>query len=383
MSQDQDKKSFSAEDLALLKDDTTDDTDDKASDDTTLEAPVDKVDDKAIEDKNLEKDAKGSRGTLFDDDGDDTETEEEDEDTEGKDDKEEKKEEKPVTDWREKFIDLALKGQETKLTAAKLEKRRDGLMRAMSRYKSQEDYMLAGLAAQEKLRTGEYKRATLPDDATEEEILNWRKENGIPEKPESYEIPKVAGYKWSEVDDPYINSFKTVAHESNMTQAQMNEAAKWYAATVAEQQNVYLETIANQDRSDTEELDDKLRASLGPSEYKPSRQLVGRFLKDEENGFGKIRTIIMSARYQDDEGKTHRLINHPDFTNRLIDLSRETYGDAAMISGDARVTMSDRKREIEKVMDADINDYYRQGLDKEYSEILQREAKASGRRGAR
>lgn len=390
---------FSAEDLNLLKDlDAGEDVTEKAPTEKAPEgAPEPKTEEK-IEDKGSgdtsgkteEKKSEAKGGTLFDDlDDDDSGTDDDEQDSKSEaksddteDKSEDKKEEKKegVDDWRTELANLALRGQENKLTAAKLEKRKEALMRDLGRYKSQQDYMLAGMAAREKLRTGEYKRAELPEDATEEEVANWRKENGVPEKAESYEIPKVAGYQWSGVDDPYIASFKEVAFKGNYTQTQLNAAADWYARTMAEQQDKYLETITGQDRADAEELDDTLRNELGRADYKPSRELVRRFLKDDETGFGAIKDSILSARYTDAEGKSRRLINNIDFTRKLIDLAHETYGDAAMISGDARSNMNNRKKEIEALMESDITEYHRKGWDKEYVEILERESKSGRRR---
>jgi len=185
------EKSFSKEDLSLVKDDNSVDTEDSSEDKGTPEGDVSQ-DNSVNTGKEPEKNSEEERAkpkvrtSILDDDDDDPEP---DKKTEGKetqersepDKKDEKKEEVKV-DWRDSLVDLALKGKENELTAAKLAKRREALKNRLGRYRSEQDYMLAGLAAQEKLASGEYRRAKLPDDATEEEKATWRKETGLPEK---------------------------------------------------------------------------------------------------------------------------------------------------------------------------------------------------------
>ena len=241
--------------------------------------------------------------------------------------------------------------------------------------------MLAGLAAQEKLRSGEYRRAKLPDDATDEEIANWRKETGLPEKSADYEIPKIAGHRWTEEDSPFIESFKEVAHKSNIDQNQLNNIAQWYAKNLSEQHDSYLEKTADQDRADAEKLEDGLRAELGAADYRPASKLVQRLLKDKENGVGSFEQQIRQARYPDEDGNYRRLINNPEFTRWLVDLALNTYGEAALISGDARDTTNNRLKEIEEIRDNNIDEYWRKGLDKEYSELIEKQnASNRGRR---
>lgn len=390
------QKEFSAEDLDLLKDEKAASGEDGDDSKSGASDNGDDAKDKGADDKKGEKVDKSDPADLFsdlDDDDDDTSygdrksSEKSDKSDKSKedgekdsDDKEDKKEDKEEKDWRESFISRALKGQEDKIPASKLERRKEALRKELLRYKSSEDYMLAGLAAREKLRSGEYRKAKLPEDATEEEVSAWRKDLGIPEKPEAYEIPKVAGHKWTEEDDPFLESFKGVAHGANYTQQQMDAAAKWYASTMAEMQDQYMQATATMDREDREQTRDALRAELGNEMFKPSLILMERLLKDDEVMTGSLGEKLMSARYQDENGQSRRLIVNPDMARLLINLARDTYGEASMISGDARTTMNSRKAEIEKIMNENITEYYQKGLDKELLEIMQKEEAGSRRR---
>lgn len=391
--QDSDEKQFAKEDLELVEEktetpeseaaDVKSESEDKSSEQTDESTKAQEPAEEVKEDKS------GKKQSVFDesddDDGDDEPEDKEPAEKDGDESKDDEKAKDPdePKDWREQLIAKALKGKENELTASKLKKRQDALRKELARYKSQEDYMLSGMAAKEKIRSGEYKLTKLPEDATEEEIAAWRKENDVPDEAKDYDIPKIAGHKWTEEDTPFIDTFKGVAHKSNLRQDQLDNLTQWYADTIAEQQDVYLENLANQDRQDAETLEDELRAELGPQEYKPTSRLVQRFLKDKENGIGGFEEMFRNARYPDENGGYRRLINHPGMARWLIDISRDTYGDAALINGDARTAMSNRKAEIEKIMKEDMNKYWKDGLDKEYGEILKNElSPGRGRRSA-
>ncbi len=401
-------KQFSKEDLDLVKDDSSVDDGGKAAGDAQSgrsgEDVATKTDDKVSGEEGRAADApkklEKSRDSVFDDadddDGDDVEKEDaavekSDKTNDGaeKDDKKTDSDEKDLkkdepkkddqADWRDAFISRVLKGKENELTAAKLDKRREALKKRLARYKTVEDYMLAGLAAQERISSGEYRKAKLAADASDEEITEWRKENGIPEKPDGYEIPKIAGHKWTEEDTPFIDSFKRVAHDANIDQEQLNRFTAWYARNLADQQDTWLEKLAQQDRQDVEALEDELRSELG-SEFRPTSKLVQRFLKDSERGVGEFVKEMREARYPDENGNYRRFINHPKLTKFLVGLALETYGDAALIEGDGKGTASNRLKEIEKIRDTDINTYWRQGLDKEYTELVEKQNSANRRR---
>jgi hypothetical protein len=407
MNLDQEEKTFTKEDLDLVKDDTadgsdagssdetSDDVSDKSADGTAEETSADGSDestagDDAADDKAQSQDDKGtSLLDDIDDDGEVIDRDKKDETADKKDDDksddDEKKDEKSEkdddkSDWRKNLVDYVLKGKENELTASKLTKRRDALTKELSRFKSQEEFMRAGIAAREKIRSGEYKRSKLSEDATEEEVAAWRRDNNIPPVAKDYDIPKVPGHQWDDVDVPFIDSFKDAAYKANYSQDQMNAAAEWYAKTLANQQAEYAETITVQDQTDKESLRDELRARLGPPEFKSSLILMDRLLKDDDVIPGHMAKALMNARYTDDEGRSRRLINNGEMVNFLMDFARDTYGDAVIVSGDGRVSGNDRKKEIEKIMETDIKEYYRQGLDKEYLEITEREEKRGRRR---
>lgn len=165
-------------------------------------------------------------------------------------------------DWREKLA----KGDEKKLARLK-------------RYTSVEAALLAGFAAQDKIRSGDYKQAELAEDATPEERKAYYEERGIPAEAKDYDIPKIAGHQWTEADTPVLNSFKEVAHKMMLPQSAMNGVTEWFARSVAAAQEAREQAALARDAADREAVTDALRAELG-ARYKPETALVRRLLND-------------------------------------------------------------------------------------------------------
>lgn len=274
-------------------------------------------------------------------------------------------EEKPAAagdfpdDWREKLA----KGDDKKLARLK-------------RYTSVEAALLAGFAAQDKIRSGDYKQAELAEDATPEEKKAYYEERGIPVEAKAYDIPKVAGHQWTDADTPVLDSFKEIAHKAMLPQGAMNEIAGWYARTLAAAQEAREQQTIAIDAADRETVTDALRAELG-AEYKPATALMRRLLKDPEHMPDGLGDLLAEAR----DANGRRLINNPAMARMLIQMSRDAYGDGGFITPDAAARHSTRKAEIERIRDTDIARYRSEKLDQEYMEILEKEVQINKRRG--
>lgn len=270
---------------------------------------------------------------------------------------------KPASlDWtaaREKTIARALKGIEQslakKLTAAdlpkELAKRKSAMEKQLGRYASLEDALIAGFNAQEKIRTGAYKQP-LPEDASDGEKAEWRKENGIPDEAKAYDIPKVAGHQWTEADAPVLDSFKEAAFKGNFTQAQLNAATTWYAGAVEAAKQQVVERQTQTDRSDTKTAREELRTQL-EGDFGPSMEVMGRLLKDPDvfpDGTGEL---LVTARTPDGR----RIINNPAIAKALIEFARSTYGEGSMVTGQVAEAMASEEKELEALMNTDISTY--------------------------
>lgn len=366
-----------------------------------------KTDDKASDaaaDSTADVDDDGDTSLLDDDDGEGNKepAAKADDKGDGKDgkpaekaaDKAADKDKKPASpDWgttRAAAIDREMKRIEAqlakKVTAAELpkelEKRRGALEKQLGRYASVEDALIAGYNAQQKIASGAYK-APLPDDASDAEKAEWRTQNGIPAEAKDYEIAKVDGHTWTDDDKPLTEALKGIAHQANLTQAQLNAITKFYATSLAEAQERQAEEIDQIDKADVAAGRDKLREELGP-EYRPTMKLVADYLKDTEVFPDGIGDAIAAARTPDG----HRLINNHAFMRWLGEQARGYYGEGALISGEQATAIKSEKEEIEALMNTDIDAYQRKPwkstgktASERYAEILRKEAD-KGRRAA-
>jgi hypothetical protein len=299
-----------------------------------------------------------------------------------------KKDAKPASgDWRDAIVSRLSKQIEqrlkTSVTAAQYDKeykrRVDAVKANLARYKTPEDYMLAGYAAQERIRSGELAPKALDPKASEKEKAEWRKAMGIPEKPEQYDIPKVPGHDWNESDAPVLNSFKGVAHKANLNQQQVAEVSTWYAQELQKAYKYRDEAYSQLDRQGKIATEEALRADpeIGNAEFRPTINLVNRLLKDREFMPKESADRLLKARGPDG----NLVMNDPGMVKMMRQMALARYGDADadMRRGEVVSRVNNRLAEIEQIMKTDINRYHREGLSDEYYR-LQDEAAGGGRR---
>jgi hypothetical protein len=249
-------------------------------------------------------------------------------------------------DWREK-----MSGGDEKL------------LKELKRFASVETWAKSQRALRQKLSSGEYKRASLPENATDEEKAAWRKENGIPDSPEGYAIPQIKGHEWSDADKPIVSEFLKDLHAAGTPQPQAEAALKWYAKFQQDQAAARTELI----RVAKDQRDDALRDEF-KSEYRSRVNLINRAMKDPEVVDPEFGQAIMSA--VDSNGVPLRF--HPAVALHISKLAMQTYGSAGLISGEQGARMGSRIDEIKKIMNTDLDKYYADGLDKEYMELQEK-----------
>jgi hypothetical protein len=245
-------------------------------------------------------------------------------------------------DWREK-----LAGDDEKFLAQ------------LKRYASPQNFAKKTRALEQKLSSGEYKRQ-IAEGATPEEIAEWRKENGIPEKPDGYELPKVSGVEWSDDDKAIAQTYFEKVHGANASPGIVKASMEWYGELQLKHQAAEFE----RDSANKEKLEDALRSEWGP-EYRANLTVMKRALeKDIPHGMDMAYARLPDGR---------RLIDSPDFCAWVTHQAREKYGDGGIISGQGAETLADRKKQIQTILREDPGKYYSDGLDKEYRDILERE----------
>lgn len=243
------------------------------------------------------------------------------------------------------------------------------MAKVLERFQTPADLGKAFLAAQQKIRSGEYKRAAPAGDSPEE-LKAWREEQGIPDTPDGYEVPMVPGVDIASLDEntkASLTVLKTGLHAAGLNKEQGGIVAK-ALLQVAETQ---AEATAQADASARDSVEDALRAEWG-ADYRRNLNMNVAFLKQN---FGEGMDNVLNARTP--EGT--RLADMPEFNKFLNAMARNTGGDV-MFDGDVKggASIESRLEEIRKVMRTDINKYNADGLDVEYRQLLEKQQARKG-----
>lgn len=180
--------------------------------------------------------------------------------------------------WRERLA----KGDEKKL-------------KELQRFRSIEDRDKSYDEMRKKLSSGELK-AKLAPDATDEQVAAWRKDNGIPEKPDGYLEKLPGGLVIGSEEMPVYLPFAEIALEENVSPQAMGRLI----AKVAAQQEEQIAAQSDADKAFKQTAEDALRAEWG-SEYRGNLNSIMSFLDSApptDDG-SPLKGLLMGARLAD------------------------------------------------------------------------------------
>lgn len=242
--------------------------------------------------------------------------------------------------------------------------------KSLDRFASPKEVHNSWKALQQRLSTGEL-RSSLPKDAKPEDVAKWRAENGIPEKPEAYEMPE--GLVVGEADKPGISKFLESMHGANATPAQVKAGIKTYY----EIKEDALAQMAEADLTHVAEVQDTLRAEWG-ADYRGNINGINAFLEMAPDG---IKNKLLSARMADGRA----VANDPAFMGWLAQVAREVnpVGTVVPAGGDQMGAIGDEITKIEGLM-GDRNSAYWKGPGAEkmqgrYRELVTAREKRAGK----
>lgn len=231
-------------------------------------------------------------------------------------------------DWPDDWRDKLAKGDE------KTRKRLD-------RFQSPADVLKSWQALEQKLSSGDVK-AKLPDDATEEQIAAYRKDNGIPEKPEGYLESLPNGLVIGDEDKPMVASFLEAVHGDNAPPGVVAKALDWYYKTQEETAAKVVETDKEYERAS----DDALRAEWG-NEYRANVNSINSFLSGApaaDDGT-PLADLLKGARLADGTA----MMNNPAALKWLASLAHDANPAGFVAPGVAGSQVDGVKAEIEKI----------------------------------
>lgn len=277
---------------------------------------------------------------------------------------EEKQEDAPVPaawpdDWRDKLA----KGD-------------DKLLKELNRYTSLENYFKSTRALKQMVHSGEYIKA-LGEDATPEEVAEYRKKIGVPEDVKGYFDALPEGLKVSEADRPMMEQYYEQALAANMKPAQANAAIGWYYQQ--------MEAVARQqeeaDAAFHDEAENELRSEWG-QDYAKNRNMVKNLLAGAPEG---LAARLLNSRTP--EGR--KFADDPDSIRFLAQLAREINPAAAYVSSAGANQGKDVTQRINELtaMSGDRGSEYWKGpnalaLQEELGALLEYQAKQQQRGNA-
>lgn len=206
----------------------------------------------------------------------------------------------PAADWRK---DLA--GDDEKM------------MKRLGRYSTQNDAIKAGLEAQDKLRTT--RSTALPDNATDEQLAEYREQNGIPKTFGEYDMTLADGLVIGEDDKAMVDGYLEAMHGENASQAQITAGLNAFY-NMREAEIADLEVQDNTDRGSALEA---LKEEWGP-DYHGNKNALSAIVNQIPES---VREEFTNARLADGTA----LMNSPEMLMFLADMSRKTNPAATVV----------------------------------------------------
>ena len=239
---------------------------------------------------------------------------------------------------------------------AKLSGGNADLDKRLGRYQSPKAIADALIAAQNKISSGEIKGG-LPKDATPEQLAAYRKDHGIPEKVDGYDLKDV---KFAETNKPIVDKLLAAAHETNQTPAQAK-------AMVLASEKIIEDMRAQRFEQDAQlktTTEDALRAEWG-DEYRRNINLLKNHIPEG------IADRLLSGRLADG----NPIGSDPEVLKWLVAeaLAKNPTGVIVPQGGSgAAASVETRMKEIEKVMRDNRKEYDKdEKMQAEYRKLIE------------
>lgn len=257
------------------------------------------------------------------------------------------------TDWREQLA----AGDDKKL-------------KQLQRYSDYAAFANKAFSLEAKLSSGEYRRP-LPKDATPEQVAEWKKENGLPEKVEDYKLELPDGVILGEADKETVAELQKFGFEKNLPPSTLNELTAWYYS----RQDQLTKAQEVSDVSYHEESKDALMSEWGLKDYRQNIAAMSAVRDQMPQG---LSDRILAGRTSD--GKL--IGDDPTFLKWFASLSRELNPHATVVGVDAGKTVDGELEQIRKMRREDPNKYDQdKALQARELELITAQQKIKARQG--
>ena len=216
------------------------------------------------------------------------------------------------------------------------------LLKKAERFASPAEIFKSLTEAEKRISQG-FKPVELTDKATPEEIIEYRKQQGIPEEWTKYESEIGNGVVWGDEDKPVIDSFLEYAHQANFPQATVTKALTWY-------QNLQEAQAAMTEEADTEHKTNamvELKEEWG-GDYRANLNAI-------KGSFNAVDSKLFDSLFNSRGSDGVLLGNNPAVVKAFAQLARQANPVAMIAPGTVEESTKSIDHEIE-----DINSKMRQ-----------------------
>jgi len=236
----------------------------------------------------------------------------------------------------------------------------EAALKQLQRYASPQEVWKKAKALETRLSSGEL-RAALPAKPTPEQLNDWRKANGVPEKADGYDLG-AASAKFGDETKAFLDRALPVLHAANLSNDQARTVLKFLNDNALDANAAR----AQSDLQAQEAGEEELRAEWG-AEFKRNIGLIHGFL--DKGADAEFKEAILDAR----DGKTGKpLSSDPRWLRMLLNAALIDNPAGKLVPGGGANPMKgveDRIAEIESKMGtkAYIND---DKMQSEYRELI-------------
>lgn len=225
----------------------------------------------------------------------------------------------------------------------------EGGKKQLERMSSPADVMKAYREMVKKQGSGQLK-AALPENATAEQLAAFRKDNGIPETADKYDLTLPDGLVVGEGDKPIVDGFLKDMHTANAPPALVKQALSFYYKSQQEQ----IKQAAIQDVQRKTEATSALQAEWG-GEYPQNVGLAKNLL------VGQFGEETASALYFSRLPDGSLFGNNPAVLKGLVNMAKEINPTATLIPGGGNQTQAigDEVGKYESMLRDNPAEYYR------------------------
>lgn len=242
----------------------------------------------------------------------------------------------------------------------------------LSRYKTAQDaaegWRNAIKGAQQKQQP-----LTLPENATDEQISEFRTALGLPEEAKDYPVSYSEGFEASDIDKGILDSMQETLHKNAGDPRTAQMMVQWYEDNQAQiQQDRNAEMVKTRD-----ETQQTLRNEYG-ADYDGNIAAVSELMKTHLGDEGLDQ--ILDMRFEDGTF----LQDHMPFVKMMVNLATEYYGSTNVISGDVETTMKSVDEQIEELRKLQFDDsekYYSDEVQQKMAALYEQKEKLEKRKG--